>query len=103
MPLTGRADQPAAEPDEDHVQQAKGHGRSSCRPLRRAHRCSSQSRQTCGTPLPHQARRQRPPQCEPVQVIDVTARIERSQAVGGLINEYREQADDAPSLSSAAA
>jgi hypothetical protein len=39
----------------------------------------------------------------PSQVIDVTARIERSQAVGGLINEYREQADDAPSLSSAAA
>ena len=38
---------------------------------------------------PHQGRSQRPPQCEPGQVIDVTARIERRQAVGGLISEYR--------------
>jgi putative transposase len=38
---------------------------------------------------PHQARSQRPPQREAGQVVDITARIERRQAVGGLISEYR--------------
>src|SRR5512140_1319866 len=38
---------------------------------------------------PHQARSQRPSQREPGHVIDVTARIERRQTVGGLISEYR--------------
>jgi putative transposase len=41
---------------------------------------------------PHQARHQRPPLHEPGQAIDVTARIERRQAVGGLIGEYRRAA-----------
>src|SRR5450755_2206941 len=41
---------------------------------------------------PHQARQQRPPLHEPGQAIDVTARLQRSQAVGGLINEYRRAA-----------
>jgi len=29
--MTGQAGQPAAEPDEDEIEQAQGHGRSSCR------------------------------------------------------------------------
>jgi putative transposase len=41
---------------------------------------------------PHQARHQRPPLHEPGQAIDVTARIQRRQAVGGLISEYRRAA-----------
>jgi putative transposase len=41
---------------------------------------------------PHQARQQRPPLHEPGQAIDVTARIERRHAVGGLISEYRRAA-----------
>jgi putative transposase len=38
---------------------------------------------------PHQALEQRPPLGEPGQAIDITARIERRPAVGGLISEYR--------------
>src|SRR5450755_1793276 len=38
---------------------------------------------------PHQALEQRPPLGELGQAIDITARIERRQAVGGLISEYR--------------
>jgi putative transposase len=41
---------------------------------------------------PHQSREQRPPLHEPGQRIDVTARIERSQVVHGLISEYRRAA-----------
>ena len=41
---------------------------------------------------PHQSREQRPPLHEPGRAIDVTARIERRQAVQGLINEYRRAA-----------
>jgi putative transposase len=41
---------------------------------------------------PHQALEQRPPLYELGQVIDLTARIERRQAVGGLISEYRRSA-----------
>jgi putative transposase len=41
---------------------------------------------------PHQAREQRAPLYEPGEAIDLTARIKRSQAVHGLINEYRRAA-----------
>jgi len=41
---------------------------------------------------PHQARRQQPPQRPPGSTIDITARIERSQVLGGLISEYRRAA-----------
>jgi transposase InsO family protein len=41
---------------------------------------------------PHQALEQRPPLGELGQAIDITARIERRQAVGGLISEYRRAA-----------
>ena len=41
---------------------------------------------------PHQSREQRPPLHEPRQAIDVTARIKRTQAVHGLISEYRRAA-----------
>jgi len=41
---------------------------------------------------PHQSREQRPPLHKPGQTIDVTARIERRQAVQGLIIEYRRAA-----------
>jgi putative transposase len=41
---------------------------------------------------PHQAREQKPPLHEPGQAIDMTARIERRQAVQGLISEYRRTA-----------
>ena len=41
---------------------------------------------------PHQALKQRPPLHEPGQAIDMTARIERRPAVGGLISEYRRAA-----------
>jgi putative transposase len=38
---------------------------------------------------PHQALRQEPPQRQLSQAVDITARIERRQVLGGLINEYR--------------
>jgi hypothetical protein len=38
---------------------------------------------------PHQGRCQRPPLHKPGPTIDITARIERRQALGGLISEYR--------------
>ena len=41
---------------------------------------------------PHQALHQRPPLREPGHAVDVTAQIERTQAVGGLISEYRKAA-----------
>jgi hypothetical protein len=41
---------------------------------------------------PHQSREQRPPLHEPDQPIDVTARIERTHVVHGLIDEYRRAA-----------
>ena len=41
---------------------------------------------------PHQALQQRPPLHEPGHAIDLTARIERRQVVGGLISEYRRAA-----------
>jgi Integrase core domain len=41
---------------------------------------------------PHQAPRQEPPLREPGHTVDITARIERRQILGGLISEYREAA-----------
>jgi len=41
---------------------------------------------------PHQALHQRPPLRQSGQAIDMTARIERRRAVGGLISEYRRAA-----------
>ena len=43
-------DQPAADPDKDEIEQAKGHGRPSWPAGNLAHRCSSQAGQTSGTP-----------------------------------------------------
>jgi transposase InsO family protein len=41
---------------------------------------------------PHQALQQEPPQRQPGHAIDITARIERRQVLGGLISEYRRAA-----------
>jgi putative transposase len=41
---------------------------------------------------PHQALRQEPPRRQPGRVVDITARIERRQVLGGLISEYRRAA-----------
>lgn len=41
---------------------------------------------------PHQALQQEPPQWQLSQAVDITARIERRQVLGGLINEYRRAA-----------
>jgi transposase InsO family protein len=41
---------------------------------------------------PHQALRQEPPLREPGHAVDITARIERRQVLGGLISEYRRAA-----------
>ncbi len=38
---------------------------------------------------PHQGLRQEPPQRESGHAVDITARIERRQVLGGLISEYR--------------
>jgi putative transposase len=41
---------------------------------------------------PHQSLQQEPLQREPGDAIDITARIERRQVLGGLISEYRRAA-----------
>jgi putative transposase len=41
---------------------------------------------------PHQGREQEPPQRQPGHAVDITARIERRQVLGGLISEYRRAA-----------
>jgi putative transposase len=41
---------------------------------------------------PHQALQQEPPRREPGHAVDITARIERRQVLGGLISEYRRAA-----------
>jgi transposase InsO family protein len=41
---------------------------------------------------PHQALQQQPPQRQPSQTVDITARIERRQVLDGLITEYRRAA-----------
>jgi putative transposase len=41
---------------------------------------------------PHQGLQQEAPQRQPGRVVDVTARIERRQVLGGLISEYRRAA-----------
>jgi hypothetical protein len=38
---------------------------------------------------PHQGLQQEFPLCQPGRVVNVTARIERRQVLGGLISEYR--------------
>lgn len=44
------------------------------------------------SPRANQALRQQPPLCESGHAVDITARIERSQVLGGLISEYRRAA-----------
>ena len=41
---------------------------------------------------PHQGRHQEPPLRQPDHVVDITARIERRQVLGGLISEYHRAA-----------
>jgi Integrase core domain len=41
---------------------------------------------------PHQSLQQESPLCKPGRVVDVAARIERRQVLGGLISEYRRAA-----------
>jgi putative transposase len=41
---------------------------------------------------PHQSLQQKTPQRQPGNAIDITARIERRQVLGGLISEYRRAA-----------
>jgi putative transposase len=41
---------------------------------------------------PHQGLQQEPPQRQPGHAVDITARIERKQVIGGLITEYRRAA-----------
>jgi putative transposase len=41
---------------------------------------------------PHQARRQEPPLRRPGHAVEITARIERGQILGGLISQYRRAA-----------
>jgi transposase InsO family protein len=41
---------------------------------------------------PHQGLQQKPPQHQPGHAIDISARIERRQVLGGLISEYRRAA-----------
>ena len=46
----------------------------------------------CNGHRPHQGLRQEPPQRQLGHAVDITARIERRQAPGGLISEYRRAA-----------
>ena len=41
---------------------------------------------------PHQGLQQEPPLRESGHAVDITARIERRQVLGGLVNEYRRAA-----------
>jgi putative transposase len=41
---------------------------------------------------PHQGLQQEPPLCQPGRLVDITARIERRQVLGGLISEYHRAA-----------
>jgi transposase InsO family protein len=41
---------------------------------------------------PHQGLQQESPLCQPGRVADITARIERTSIIGGLISEYRRAA-----------
>jgi len=41
---------------------------------------------------PHRGLQQKPPLRQPGHVVDITARIERKQVLGGLISEYRRAA-----------
>jgi transposase InsO family protein len=46
----------------------------------------------CNVHRPHQGLQQEPPQGQPSHAVDITARIERRQVLGGLISEYRRAA-----------
>jgi len=50
------------------------------------------TRRTTTATGPHQERHQTPPLHKPGQPVDITVRIKRTQAVGGLISEYRRAA-----------
>ena len=41
---------------------------------------------------PDQGLQQEPPLCQPGRLVDITARIERRQVLGGLISEYHRAA-----------
>ena len=41
---------------------------------------------------PHQGLQREPPQRQPRHTVDITARIERRQVIGGLISEYHRTA-----------
>jgi putative transposase len=41
---------------------------------------------------PHQGLQQEPPLRQPGHAVDITARIERRQVLGGMISEYRRAA-----------
>jgi putative transposase len=51
---------------------------------------------------PHQSLQQEAPSREPGRVVDVTARIQRRQVLGGLISEYRRAALTSQNCRSAA-
>jgi hypothetical protein len=46
----------------------------------------------CNGHRSHQSLQQEPPQRQPRNAADITARIERRQVLGGLISEYRRAA-----------
>jgi transposase InsO family protein len=46
----------------------------------------------CNGHRPHQGLQQEPPPRQPGHAVDITARIERRQVLGGLISEYRRAA-----------
>jgi hypothetical protein len=60
-------------------------------PLVKQHRMATEPTTPDGH-RPHQGLGQEPPQREPGHCVDITARIERRQVLGGLISEYRRAA-----------
>jgi hypothetical protein len=46
----------------------------------------------CNSHRPHQSLQQKPPQHQHSHAVDITARIERRQVLGGLISEYHRAA-----------
>ncbi|HLI36325.1 MAG TPA: hypothetical protein VKV80_03155 [Streptosporangiaceae bacterium] len=46
----------------------------------------------CSGRRPHQGLPQEPPQRQPGNAVDITARIERKQVLGGLVSGYRRAA-----------
>ena len=66
--------------DEDELGETPDHG------------CSPALNATTDGDRAHQSLRQEPPLHHPGRVVDITARIERRQLLGGLISEYRRAA-----------